>query len=103
MPNPIIFRHNIIYWSDGRLFWDKDWPNFGVLWDYNLYFDTRGPFSIMKYAPDEWKAKGLDRHSAIADPMFRDPHAADFTLDAASPAIALGFRPIDLSSVGPRR
>jgi len=96
MPNPIIFRNNIVYWDDGRMFWDEDWPNFAVLWDYNLYYDCRGPFNIMKYTLDEWQAKGLDRNSIVADPIFRDPRHGDFTLDPASPAIALGFRPIEL-------
>jgi len=102
MPNPIIFINNVIYWSDGRLFWDRDWPNFGVLWDYNLYCDTRGPFTFMSYSPEQWKEKGMDRNSLIADPKFRDPGRGDFALDAASPALSVGFRPFDLSCAGPR-
>jgi hypothetical protein len=74
-----------------------------VLWDYNLYWDTRGSFNFMSYTAEQWKAKGVDRHSLIADPMFRDPQRGDFALCPASPAPALGFRAIDLSGVGPRQ
>jgi len=102
MPNPLIFRNNVIAWNDGRLFWDEDWPNFGTLWDLNLYYDSRGPFKFMKYSLEEWRAKRMDARSIVADPLFRDPPNGDFTLAPGSPAFVLGFRPIDLSAVGPR-
>jgi hypothetical protein len=41
-------------------------------------------------------------HSVIAGPCFKDMAARDFTLRPESPAFAPGFRPIDLSDVGPR-
>ena len=37
-----------------------------------------------------------------ADPLFVNPEQGDFTLRSESPALALGFQPIDLSQVGPR-
>ena len=49
-----------------------------------------------------WQALGNDLHSVVADPGFKDAGAFDFTLAPDSPALALGFRPIDLSDVGPR-
>lgn len=45
---------------------------------------------------------GNDRHSVIADPCCVDLEARDFTLGSDSPALALGFIPIDMSDVGPR-
>jgi hypothetical protein len=42
----------------------------------------------------------LDRNSRVVDPHFKD--RARFVLHADSPALAMGFRPIDLSDVGPR-
>jgi hypothetical protein len=48
------------------------------------------------------QALGYDRSSVVADPLCADPAAGDFTLGQGSPALALGFRPIDLSDVGPR-
>ncbi len=49
-----------------------------------------------------WQANGNDLHSQMADPMFKDPANGDFTLADNSPALAIGFKPIDLSTVGPR-
>ena len=51
---------------------------------------------------EQWQARGNDRHSIVADPRFRDLAGRDFALAPDSPAWSLGFRPIDLSDVGPR-
>ncbi len=45
---------------------------------------------------------GHDIHSVFADPRFKAPENGDFTIPDDSPAIALGFKPIDTSSVGIR-
>ena len=47
----------------------------------------------------EWRANRLtgiapDAHSVIADPLFADAGAGDFTLSPSSPALALGFQEI---------
>ena len=47
-----------------------------------------------------WQAAGYDVHSVIGDPHFVAPERDDYTLQADSPAFALGFRPIDTSTVG---
>ena len=52
---------------------------------------------------DAWRKGGQDIESIVADPLFRDLGARDFTLMPDSPAIALGFTLIDLAAVGPRR
>ncbi|MBM4088548.1 MAG: hypothetical protein FJ276_03850 [Planctomycetes bacterium] len=49
----------------------------------------------------EWQKRGENRHSHYADPLFENADQGDFTLRAESPALALGFQPIDLSQVGP--
>jgi hypothetical protein len=36
----------------------------------------------------------MDLHSVVADPLFIDAAAGDFTLMPDSPAFALGFKPI---------
>ena len=96
---------NIHYWKTGRLFFDRfDWPDFNTIRDYNLYFDITGkPIKFVNDTFEEWKAKGLDVNSLIADPLFVDPENGDFTLKPGSPAFKLGFKPIDLKSVGPRK
>ena len=49
---------------------------------------------------EEWQKRGQDVHSVVADPLFVDPDHNDFTLKPDSPAIKLGFVPIDMSQVG---
>jgi len=56
-----------------------------------------------RYSLREWRNLGYDTHTLIADPKFRDICSRDFSLEEDSPALSLGFKPIDLSSVGPRR
>lgn len=104
LANNHIYSRNLCYWKEGQFEQRDDWLDFGVVQDYNLYFDARGgPVKFLKYTFEEWKAKGLDTHSVIADPLFVDPAHGDFTLRPESPAFRLGFRPIDVSNVGPRR
>ncbi|MCL5103199.1 MAG: right-handed parallel beta-helix repeat-containing protein [Armatimonadetes bacterium] len=51
---------------------------------------------------EEWNRMGYDRHSIVADPGFKNLAQFDFTLQETSAALILGFRPIDMSDVGPR-
>jgi len=57
----------------------------------------------------DWrKAYGRDEdvydiHSIIADPLFVDAENGDYRLTPDSPALKLGFQPIDIPSIGIRR
>ncbi len=51
----------------------------------------------------EAREAGLEYGTVVADPLFADPEKRDFRLAPESPAFALGFVPIDVSDVGPRR
>lgn len=51
----------------------------------------------------EWQETGADRHSLLADPLFVNEEKGNFQLRRNSPAFALGFAPIDLSTVGVRQ
>lgn len=94
----------MVVWREGPLIKEPDWWSFATLWDYNLYWQSGGePVRFMRYTFDDWKTKGLDVHSVIADPLFVDPARKDDRLRPESPAFRLGFRPTDLSDVGPRR
>ena len=57
-------------------------------------------------APQEsweaWQKRGMDAHSIIADPLFVNPDKNDYRLKPNSPALKLGFKPIDTSRVGLR-
>ncbi|HOD84136.1 MAG: hypothetical protein BWX88_04997 [Planctomycetes bacterium ADurb.Bin126] len=70
--------------------------------DYNLYFNAAQPGWGRKHI-DAQRAFGIEQHSIEADPKFRDAARDDFSLSDGSPALKLGFKPIDLSTVGPRK
>ena len=96
-----IVCRNIFYFKEGRIEQRDDWLDFNTVQDWNLYWEPSGqPLRFLKYSFEEWKGKGLDRSSLIADPLFTDPEAGNFSLAAGSPAFKLGFKPIDLSEVG---
>jgi len=76
------------------------WKNGDWKLERNLYWSTAGAptFAGLDFAA--WQAKGNDAGSVVADPLFADPAKGDFGLRPNSPALALGFKPIDLSSTG---
>jgi len=119
----VFFEKNIVYWQTEDLFkgqWKDEPYSFHMSpinkggatqltstfdCDWNLYFNPGFKMEEVKFADatwTEWQARGKDRKSVYADPMFVDPEKGDFRLRPASPAFALGFQPIDLSQVGPR-
>jgi hypothetical protein len=83
--------------------------------ELNLFWDATGAAPLLgdgrgagksglrkAYDLEGWQALGLDLHSLAADPLFVDVARRDLRLRPGSPALALGFRPIDLTDVGPR-
>ena len=113
------FERNIVLTLDKPIFiggYANNWSNHPVLSDLNLFWSVSGDKQAVCFqqsnAPDsrilsfaEWQALGYDTHSILADPKFDTMDFAPFVwkLASDSPAFALGFRPIDLSEVGPRR
>jgi hypothetical protein len=116
---PNTFAHNIIYANQGKLFVSyseasledrrKGHEALGE-WDYNVYCNTADPgraFKFFNHSLAEWQTLGLDQHSIFADPEFVGRNltpatvtAADLALKPTSPALKLGFKPIDISTVG---
>jgi len=99
------FVTNIVYFDSGKLL-GGDWSNDNYLMDWNLYFDTRpdvepDQLNVGPCSWQQWQQRGHDTHSLVADPLFVAPDRNDFRLRPDSPAFKLGFRPIDLSGVGP--
>lgn len=98
------FEHNIVYYRTGKLFghnWSGD-PGRMTL-DSNVYWNAAGavpefPGGSLK----AWQERGFDVHSVVADPRFVDPEHDNYRLQKDSPALSLGFQPIDDSTVGPR-
>jgi parallel beta-helix repeat protein len=97
-----IFEGNIVYFDQGRLL-GSNWTGDKYAMKNNLYYDTRGGeirFAGKRF--DEWKAGGQDAGSLVADPLFVNAGNFDFRLRPESPALKMGFKPIDMSTVGPR-
>lgn len=98
--NSFFFERNIVYFNNGQLL-GSNWQNENYTMDHNTYWDTSGRAVTFKERSfTEWQAAGHDLHSIIANPLFANAEAADFTLPPDSPALAAGFQPIDLSAVG---
>jgi len=96
------FDRNIVYWREGIL-WGPVKPGEQMTLDNTLYWDASGrPVKFAGLSLAEWQAKGRDVHSLVADPRFENPEQGDFRLKPDSPALKLGFQPIDLSQVGPQ-
>eukprot|EP01083_Nonionella_stella_P066551 175316_1 len=103
------FITNIVYVNDT---WGVDilgdpyktyWKNMTL--DGNTYWSVAQGANVTfpyQYSIDEWTKEGKDVQNALADPMFVDADNYDFGLRLGSPAIALGFHPIDTQNVGPK-
>jgi len=97
------FERNIVYWREGSLL-TGNFSDFNFIFDYNLYWRIGGlevRFTSLSW--QEWRAQGMDRNSLNADPLFIAPESNDFRLKPSSPTFKLGFQPIDLHRVGPRK
>jgi hypothetical protein len=97
------FERNIVYWSTGESV-VGNWDNCNVAFDRNVYWRADGEkdFRLAYMTQEQWRGKGMDVNSLIADPGFVDVAKDDFNLKPDSPALRLGFVPFDQSDVGPR-
>lgn len=110
------FHHNIVSYAEAdavAIYCGRKAHHTIVRWDNNLYWHDRQPPKV--FAPGTepysqwfrpwsyWQDLGFDQKSLAADPQFVDASRHDYRLRPTSPALALGFQPIDLSTVGPRK
>ncbi len=116
-------ERNIIYWETdipvlkgrwydvhymhrpGKPWLDAEPDSLTEVFDYNLYYNPNKTLDEVRFGDwtfEQWRARGQDGHSLYADPGFTDPKNGDFSMPADSPAYEVGFRPIDMSTVGPR-
>jgi hypothetical protein len=114
--NALTLERNIFVVDDQSVFvggYGNDYSTPCLVSDLNLFWDVNGkPITFLKggfgspaakkATLDEWQKAGHDTHSLMADPCFVDLAGHDFALSDGSPALKLGFRPIDVSDVGPR-
>ncbi len=96
-----ICQRNIVYYTRGEPLDD----NFRLgqhQFDYNCYWNAAGrpPIFPGGLSFQQWQAKRQDLHSLVADPEFFDAERFDFRLKRDSPALRLGFQPIDTSEIG---
>jgi len=108
----IRFRRNIFSFTNPQanflrlnLHGDVDLAEVLAEFDYNLFFNAAGKELTYIGLPGEgtmarWREMGYDEHSVIADPMFVDPANGNYALKPDSPAMEIGFKPIDLSRIG---
>jgi len=97
-----VFERNIIYLGKGPLLenWRSD--TFRHI-DHNVYGSTvkAWPITFLNdMSFEEWQQSGRDVHSVMADPRFEDASGGDFRLRKDSPALKLGFKPIDVQPIG---
>jgi hypothetical protein len=108
---PSALRNNIVFLTQGTLLIPHGERSLNERlaakeppgnWDGNVYWHTGGADQLRFYRRTfaEWQTLGLDQHSVIADPLFANAARHDFRLKPASPALKLGFQPIDTSHVG---
>jgi hypothetical protein len=118
----VFFTNNILYWKQGKLLagnWSdrpyefytsphssKQQRTDTFQFDWNVYFNPNLTREQLKFEDeetwDQWQKRGKDVHSVYADPMFVDAEHFDFRLKPESPALAMGFNQIDVSTIGPR-
>ena len=70
--------------------------------DFNLYFNSAEHDWGLKYLESQ-SIHGIEKNSVNADPLFVNAPNDDFRLMPESPALKLGFKPVDLSTAGPRK
>ncbi|HAM72088.1 MAG TPA: hypothetical protein DCM86_10640 [Verrucomicrobiales bacterium] len=100
------FTNNIVCLDSGKLLGDG-WKNDRFVMEGNLYWDFRpgadaGKLRFTTLSLEEWRRRGHDLRSVVADPLFESVERNDYRLRPGSPALALGFHPIDLTDVGVR-
>ncbi|MBN1803847.1 MAG: right-handed parallel beta-helix repeat-containing protein [Sedimentisphaerales bacterium] len=94
------FENNIVYWNTGPLLSGR-WKEIRVKMHNNCYWNTSGKeINPAGLTLNQWREKGHDIGTIIADPMFVDAGNCDFRLKPNSPALKIGFKPFDYSKAG---
>lgn len=119
----VFFENNIVYWTEGKLL-DGNWKDKPYTFyfhpkdgsgtrettstfdmDWNVYFNPTQKLDEVQFNGmtwDQWRKTDKDTRSVYSDPLFVDPDKYDFRLKPDSPALKMGFEPIDVTAVGPR-
>jgi hypothetical protein len=101
-------KHNIFYKTTVDQPFYRKWKVDGKLMeahleeceiDHNLYFSVYAEDKGKSYL-DNYKERGVDANSMVADPLFMDIENGDFRLKKESPAFRIGFKDIHMSRIG---
>lgn len=100
------FRRNVVYGKSDSpafaLFGDVDLSSTQV--DYNVFYHGgRSPpleMQQQRLTWEDWLARGMDRHSVVADPLLYEKEPGNIQLSPQSPALRLGFLPIPGKEIG---
>lgn len=94
------FERNIVL-SDRGVLLSGPWREADIAMDRNDYWDLRADTALRFCGLPfrEWR-RIKDARSVVADPMFRDPEAGDFTFRSLKTARRIGFVPFDYTQAG---
>lgn len=103
------FIRNIVYYHQGDLIRVRKWHDkvFAEC-DNNIYWKVDANLAEInetitpKGRLTQWQAAGYDQNSIVQDPVFVNPKKDNYGLKSDSPALKLGFEPIDVSQIGVR-
>ncbi|HUW34456.1 MAG TPA: hypothetical protein VM223_22845 [Planctomycetota bacterium] len=93
-----VYEGNLLYWAEGHMFegHQNDPQMSHIGFRHNLYWQVGGgPVNFGGITMKDSQALGNDRDSIVADPLFVNPEAGDFRLRPESPALKMGFEPIE--------
>ena len=100
-----LFERNLVYWRTGT-FQNSEclWMPSHYLIRNNLLWDGRGGDLDLGRGDtlSDWNAIGQHVGTVVANPLFLDPEAGDFSVRDDSPAASVGFKPFDTRQAGPR-
>ncbi len=101
------FVRNIVYYHTGKLLrFNRYHDKVLTECDRNVYWCVGGDLTqasgdVTPRGPwAKWREAGYDANSIVADPRFVDPAHDDYRLRPDSPALELGFKPIDATKIG---
>lgn len=96
-----VFEQNIVYQAPGSILLAGEWLDGNYAMRENIYWREGGTPDFSGHSLAHWQRLGLDVKSIVADPLFANPDAGDFSLKPASPALRRGFRPLEFAQAGP--
>ena len=100
----VVFERNILYWKGAGWRRQDDVAAGFYTFRRNLQWKAGGGVLDLGGGTtiEDWQRLGQHLDTVVADPLFADPEAGNFALRADSPALQIGFKPLDPSSAGPR-